>query len=49
MSLPLVKKCSHCQAPAVGWFWSREQGYTGWCKEHVNAQSIEVNEESFRR
>ncbi len=43
-----LRECSTCGAPALGFFWSKDQGYVGWCKEHVNAQRIEVNEESFR-
>jgi hypothetical protein len=40
--LPTDKTCSHCGRPAIGWFWSREQGYVGWCREHVDNQRIEA-------
>jgi hypothetical protein len=44
----LLKTCSNCDKTAIGWFWSKDQGYVGWCRDHVDKQTIEVNEESFR-
>jgi hypothetical protein len=42
--LPLFKVCSTCSWPAIGWFWSKEQGYIGWCRDHV-VGSVEVSEQ----
>jgi hypothetical protein len=38
--LPRVKTCTHCGQPAVSWFWSKDQGFVGWCREHINTQTI---------
>lgn len=45
---PLLRDCSYCGKPALGFYWSKEQGYVGWCGEHVNNQTVEVNKDSFR-
>jgi hypothetical protein len=46
--LPAQKVCSHCLDPdVIGWLWSVEQGYVGWCREHVDRQTIELNERTI--